>query len=260
MKNFKISSVLVLIILGLLILIINCSKSPNDEFVDPLIMEFIKSKDFQLNELLSCKSIDFNKSNVKYLEGCKERPIINIFFKENEKIIATVEAIKNTNKNIQLPNDNKYFMLYRDFTRFDFNSLQGQINLYDLNYDNWLFGRGEILNHNLINSDYYSIPMAIIRRYEDVIKRNQVYIDKVKSEFGEQNLVKSEPILCDLNSNGNVSYSECFKCFNEACKSEATCAVLCYFIGDYIGQRMPPGLPLCQTSIAGACVYISIVY
>lgn len=260
MKKLKFSSVLILIILGFIIFITNCSKSSDFRLVDPLIMEFIMSKDFQTNELLSCKTIDYDKSNVMYFNDSKLKPIITVVFSENGRIIASVEAIKNYNENIKLPNENKYFMLYRDFERFDFNSLSGTIRMHDLNYDNWLFSRGEIFGNEVIKADYFPVQNNILYKYDDVISENLNYINKRK--FDDEKIIESKaaPLLCDANNNGNISYSECYSCFNEACKQSEMCSILCYFIGDYIGQKVFPRIPMCQTSISAACIYISIEY
>ena len=259
MKKFKFSFVLSLTLLGILILITYCSKSEYKDFVDPLIDEFIISKDFQTNDLLSCKSIDYKMSNVKYLDGCKDKPIITIYFHENGKIIASVEAIKNRNKEIKLPNGNDYFMLYRNFSRFDGISLEGQVELYDLNYDNWLFGKNLIINSEIITSEYFPIPNTIKNKYEEVICNNRDYIEKNKTKTDNRGLSKGADIPCDLNENGNVSYNECYKCFNDACKTDETCVILCYVVGDFIG-KVATKIPLCQTSISASCVLISIAY
>lgn len=258
MKRWKISSVLVLITVGFCILIMNCSKSSDYGSVDPLIMEFIKSKDFQTNELLSCKSIDYAKSNVKYLNDCKEKPIITVVFSEGDKIIGSVEAVKNTNRNILLPNGGSFFMMYRDFEKFDFVNETGSIDLYDLNYDNYLFGGGLIESSMVIISNYYPIPLHTLQRYQDIILLNREYFSK-NNKFKDQNEIKSASKPCDGNSDGNVSFGECYKCYKDACNTDATCMVLCYLIGDAVGATLTK-VPLCQGSIAAACVYISIYY
>lgn len=73
--------------------------------------------------------------------------------------------------------------------------------------------------------------------------------------------ISKSSLLCDNNNNGNVSFSECYKCFNNACSNDSDCFVLCYLIGDAaVWVISPVKIPWCQASIAASCIYISIAY
>ena len=235
-----------------------CKKLTTENKEDYLIHEFLKSNDFQRNQLMSYKLIDFERSSVYYLNDEKDKPIINIIFTDAAKIIGSVEAIKNESEKILLPNNGKYFMVYRDYTTFDFNDMSGSIKLFDLNYDNHFFGYGE-LNSGLLNASFFNpMPSNILNKYEKVLAINRTNLNTPNKKTLSG---KSESILCDGNGNGNVSFSECYKCFNNACGSSETCIVMCYLIGDGAGWSISPvKIPWCQTSIAAACIYISMAY
>jgi hypothetical protein len=215
---------------------------------DYLIQEFIKSNDFQQNEYISYKQIDFERSSVKYLNGEEDKPVINIIFADAGKIIGSVEAIKNKSEKILLPNNGKYFMFYRDYTTFDFINMSGSIKLFDLNYDNHFFGYGEIGTGLLSASFYNPMPSNILNKYEKVISTNKTILSSRNQKTPD---IKTESILCDGNDDGNVSFSECYKCFNNACGSSETCVIMCFLVGDVIGGIVSPvNIPWCQTSIA----------
>jgi hypothetical protein len=256
----KISLGVFLCLIGVVSLI-HCDRQVELSYEDQLIKEFIESQDFQMNDFLSCKSIDYSKSNVYYVNEDTQKPVINIIFSENDQIIGTVEAIKNISAEIKLPNRGQYFMLYRDFQHFNLNELTGSIDLYDLNYDNHNMGIGEIAKGYLIKSSLKPMSSIITLKYEEIISNNSSYLKSKKDEISLNQISKSESVLCDLNENGNVSFSECYKCFNSACGSNETCVVMCFLIGDAMGWSISPAkIPWCQTSIAASCIYISIAY
>lgn len=241
--------------------LIHCDRQTELSYEDQLIRNFVESKDFQINNFLSCKSIDYEKSNVYYVNEDPQKPVINIIFSKNGQIIGTVEAIKNLSAEIKLPNEGQYFMLYRDFQHFNLSELTGSIDLYDLNYDNHNMGFGEVAKGYLIKASLKPMSSLITSKYEEIISNNNSYLKSKKDKVLLNQTPKTKSVLCDLNQNGNVSFSECYKCFNSACGSNETCVVMCFLIGDAMGWSVSPAkIPWCQTSIAASCIYISIAY
>jgi len=260
MKNINLSSLFILLSIGLITVSINCTKLISQNDVDPLMMEFVQSKDYQFNELLSCKSIAFDKSHISYVNEDKNKPVITLVFQKNGQIIGTVEAIKNSNENIKLPNNGRFFMIYRSFELFDLNENSGKIEIIDLNYDNYIVGNAELVLGRVTNSVYNPLPQELLGKYKNLIGENRTYLENKKGLVKNGGTSKSQ-VLCDGNNNGDVSFGECYKCFNAACQSQTTCYTMCYLIGDVAGWVVSPlNAPWCQTSIAAACVYISLEY
>lgn len=260
MKKFKLSSLLILLTIGLVTLSINCKKLTSHVDVDPLIMEFIQSKDYQFNELLSCKSIDYDKSRVSYVDEDINKPVITLVFQKNGQIIGSIEAIKNSNENIKLPNSGSFFMIYRDFEQLDFTEFNGEIELIDLNYDNYIIGNAELVSGRVTNSVYNPISQDLLGKYKDLIIDNRTYFESKKDLVKTGETSKSQT-LCDSNNNGDISFGECYRCFNTACQSQEMCYTMCYLIGDAAGWVISPlSIPWCQTSIAASCIYISLAY
>lgn len=220
-----------------------------------LIDNFKNSKDFTNNLFLSSKSFDFTKATVNYSDDGNKTVKLNIpQFNSNGILIGSLEAIKKaTSTYFKLPNDNNYFMNYRDFLKFDFNSLTGYIDFYDCNYDNYKFN--SIIYSNGISKSYnfISCPKSILTKYQGLIEFNSNSINSLKTA--------GKRVPCDSNGNGNVSFSECYSCFNGSCASNPTCYTMCYGAGDVLGWVSPaPGIPMCQVSIGLACVYIAAAY
>jgi len=237
-----------------------CNMETTDEVlnnVDPLLREFVLSADFKnYSSLLSKKDIDYTKSKVLYLDNDKTMPVISIIFTRDNKIVSSVEAVKNFNINIKLPNNGEFFMFYRDFASFDFNTNTGEIKLLDLNFDSFEFGSLKYEAGENIEAEILPLPESINMKYKGVFDKNEMYLN---SKAATNSTTAGKAVPCDSSGNGNVSFSECYFCFNGSCAQDANCFTLCYGIGDIAGA-IGTGVPLCQGSIAAACVYISIAY
>lgn len=57
---------------------------------------------------------------------------------------------------------------------------------------------------------------------------------------------------CDSNKNGDISFSECWNCINNAIKANTASMLICYFSNGW-----DPKITSCGVSVAAACVYIS---
>jgi hypothetical protein len=216
-----------------------------------LITNFISSNDYKSNIFLSSKKFDTSKGKISYSEDNLKIPKIFLpLYDDTNKLIGSLEIIKKRTSNIKLPNDNQYFVMYRDYKSFDFSSLSGTVKMYDNNYDNYLFNTIEYNNGKSTSYSYTKCPTSILKEYETIISYNENFLEQKRYNG-----------LCDGNHNGNLSFSECYFCFNGSCASNPECYTLCYGLGDVVGWVSPaPGFPMCQASIAVACVYLAAAY
>lgn len=219
-----------------------------------LIKDFINSPDYKSNSFLRNLNLNFTDAKLFYVESDKSKPVIDIPIFNCGDLIGVLEVIKNNNLNILLPNNGHYFMLYKDFSNFDFNTGTGEIKLNDLNYDNLTFNQINYIKGIYARHDFKGIPDTILKKYNNLIEKNKLYF----SQKSKLNNLKSQ-LLCDENGNGNLSFSECYKCFNNSCASTAQCYTLCYGIGDVAGWVLG-SYPVCQASIGASCIYLSSVY
>lgn len=250
-----------------------CKKNnkTEDKVSNERLNDFTNSKDFKSQVAFAGLTIDEPNSKVTFYEGNQQRPVIHLVLKKNDKIVAIVDAIKNTNKNISLPNDGKYFMLFRDVSNFDFNTLAGNIKIIDLNYDSHVINQLSYNKGVNVSSRFNALPISILKKYENVIIKNKVYLSTknknsvsnlnkaYKMSYSSNNLTPPKVVPCDANHNGDLSFSECYACMNGACQTNSDCYTLCYGLGDVVAW-VTTGIPYCQASIGAACIWLAIEY
>ena len=254
-----------------------CKKSI-DESLDNEITEFIKSNDFKSQTLFKGLSVDSDNSKITYDQNNPDRPVIHLVLNNQGKRVAVLDVIKNTNEKILLPNGGKFFILYRDVSNFDFETMSGQIKLIDVNYDKHVINT--LRYENSINkyADFKPLDIEIMQKYSKIIESNYLYFSS--KDLGsnlnlgnKENVKRNEKLAlkidnkislaanvpCDKNHNGDLSFSECYSCMNGACASNSDCYTLCYGLGDVVGW-LATGYPHCQAAIGASCIYLSIEY
>lgn len=246
----------VLTILFFITLFVSCDS--NDEItqveeVQSSITTLSRSSDNDyLNELISSPTyngmdlsnyfsenlstiIDTSKFKIAYLENenNEEIPMISlpIFKSTDNKLVGSLDAVRQ----IDSIGNIDYVILFRNFEEMDFDSGSGEVFLVDVNLD-------------------YKYVTFTIEEYEimEVVPHGD-FIDESELDYSKVN-----PF--DTNGDGNVTFSECYFTANSACGGDPECYTVCYGIGDAAGWVITTAGPLCQSSIALACVYISIKY
>jgi hypothetical protein len=157
-------------------------------------------------------------------------PIINIYIKNHKNIlIGKIEAVSFIDEYGNID----FNILLRNFEKFDFNQNNGSITLIDIT-ENFKFVKANIKNDKVIKRISYNNP----------------------KEF----LLKTQKHPMDINGDGNVIWSECYKHANDACQTDAGCYAMCYFLSDAVGWVVSGAGSLCQGAIATACVVTSWKY
>lgn len=209
-----------------------------------LLQDFVNSVDynrFMTNSQFSSNgNVNLLYSNVHHQEhpsiDGKIVPVLNVNFTQNLngeiKIVGQIQAIKVREDYTRLPNMARYIMLYRDFRQYNHNTMTGTINVYDLNYDEYLVGIGNFTKGVADNFDTFPMPSITVERYDLGLER---------------------PHFCDGNQNGNVTWGECWRCMINACLGNSTCTALCMF-GNHFGNQQ------CSLSVAISCTWIAIWY
>lgn len=220
-----------------------CFLSLNAQISDSqLLNDFINSNDYSRfldsSKFKNNGTFNLGLSNVTYHQhpdiADKNVPVLNLNFTVNEnriiKIVGQIQAIKVKNGYSKLPSNGSYFMLYRDYRQFNLSGSVGTINVYDLNYDEYLVATASFSNgENSIETFPMTVPIA--------------------EKYGLQTY-RLHP--CDENANGNVTWGECFRCMVNACYSNPQCAGLCTFANQNGNQ--------CTISIGISCIWLAIEY
>ena len=205
---------------------------------EKIVTDFINSKDFKENGLIKNLNLSEIKKKVSYVNKDNSKPTITIGIFNKGILTGSIEAFKKQSEYL-LPNGNAYFMIYREFSDVDLKSKSGKIILYDLNYNNHKFLELYYTNEQNTKYRYIDKPKEIFDEYQDIIEYNS----------------RRHP--ADLNNNGDISFSECYRYMNVACQTDSGCYTACYGWGDVVGWVWY-GFPFCQGAIGAACVFISI--
>jgi hypothetical protein len=134
-----------------------------------------------------------------------------------KKIAGYFEAAKARRDYTRIPNRGTYFVIWRDYSQFNFDEGHGIVNYYDANYDYYLAGRVSLTPSGTGNWIVWSMPDDIKRKYGYGIGTGQGVIEPEKKHF------------CDENKNGDVSFGECYRCMKDACYGDPECTFLCLF-------------------------------
>lgn len=224
-------------LLAFIFVIFACrDNSPNEEIINnqDYITSFKKSNAYKrhsgfinLNGIAnfekSTKSIiNYKGFNIEYIQ-------VPIFKNGNQ--IAKLEIVKMPNSKY-LPNNDEYALNYIDTSELNVSTQQGIVKMYDLNYDN--FQHTEIkVNKNKIDVNSIGISKELSEKYA-----------KFRNPNKSKNLTSRH--LCDGNGNGDISFGECYKCFQDAIDANGTSQAICDWTG-----------PACKLSTTAACIYIS---
>lgn len=161
-------------------------------------------------------------------------PVIN----QNNAIVGKLEVIDLKGTNF-LPNKDKFALNYADLSRYDLRTHTGSIILTDLNYDNFVHSQITIDRGTYTKYESKGLSEELKTKYDSVANRRA-----------------PKNVSCDGNGNGNVSYSECYRCISVAIEMSSTSSAIC-------GIYESSGLPWwggCNISTAAACVIISSIY
>ncbi len=206
-----------------------------------LITEFENSSDFTFlmhNPLLDKYELKEDGAFVKR-DDQQNKPIIFVPLRvKTTKLLAGYfEATRAIPAYQRIPNRGRYFVIWRDYSQFSFESKTGTIDYYDANYDFYLSGNVAMTPTGIRSWITYDMP--------DDIRKKYGFGDPGGTDQTEPD--RTHP--CDLDKNGDVSFGECYKCMRDACYADPECMTICDFLG-----------PICRGQIRVACAIIALFY
>jgi hypothetical protein len=215
------------------------NRSNNIETVsdNPVINKFLNSNEYLKNKVLisSYGEIDFTQSKTDSIKH--KNKIFNVIYltivKDN-KVQAGVEIVDLSGK--KLSDGDSYAINLLELKHFDIKSTTGNIKMYDLNKNAFMHSDITITN-NRINS-WKTFPINKVKLASYIPTSNN-YIFARKSTN-----------ICDLNKNGDVSFSECYKCLNDTIDTDGFSKWVC--------DTPVVGWASCYISVTAACVVISM--
>jgi len=251
----------------LIIVIIGCKKMSDTKENDipakfsleekGMIIAFLESKEFKNVEKSTSADSKLNlvKSFFTYVDDSKNKPVINLLFEKEGKIVNLVEVIPIPKKvtNV-LPNNERYAMQLSDFSSYNIQNKSGVMVIKDLNFENFIVAKISLTLGQNTSIETFPISQQIISKYSYLKRKSDIESQISSTEIS--NMKKNH--FCDKNGNGNVSFGECTSCMLSACYSTTDCSVMCTLVSIASGGTRVGGQ--CHISVAAACVYLSIVY
>jgi len=209
--------------------------------MNPVVVEFINSKTFLRvkSDIEAYGAINYKEimsGTVTY--DTLKISVIGVPVFNNGKKTGILEVVDlKTDK--YLPHGDSYAMNFVNVRNFDLKTLTGELEMIDMNYENFIHSNFQIEQNSIISCKYHGLPTAQVERYKQFNNPN-----KAKSLKSQQ--------LCDSNGNGNVSFTECYKCLSDAIDANGFSKFIC--------DTPIAGWASCWASKSAACVYISAMY
>lgn len=239
-NKIKLSIFAILFIALSTLTFVACTNNENqiEKNLDPLASKFLKSTTFlsHKNDIAKYGTISYGeiKSAVISIEN-ENITVLSIPIKDGNITVGTVEAVdlKNTS---HLPNGDTYALNYINLTKFNSKTLTGQIEMVDLNFDNFVHSNINIEKNTIKSWKCSGLSEKLSKKYSKYSNPNK-----------KNTLAKRH--LCDANNNGDVSFSECYKCVADAIDADGFSSWVCDF--------PVAGWLSCWGSTTATCVYIS---
>ena len=222
-----------------------CTQAQEKEEV---VAQFKASPEFERvqQQFKELGEADFGEATVNFVEANGRHPYGNLYFRRDGQITAVLEFVHLPEKAGKLlPNNDRFAMQLVDYRNFESENLTGTIRAYDLNYDNHQAALLEVQKGMVTGLKTFSIPDELIKKYAGLDPAEQT---------GDTYERKAH--FCDGNGNGNISYSECYRCMVKACKGNPECDLLCNLINQASGYTPIP--KQCNLSFVASCIIISI--
>jgi lipopolysaccharide export LptBFGC system permease protein LptF len=219
-----------------------------------MITQFLNSSEYSRVAKATFKDfgkLDLTNSSIDYVENNQNKPVLNLVFMSSNKVRGFLQVIpiKKSIDNV-LPNNEHYAMLLVNYKKYNTDSKTGDIELVDLNYDNFLAASLKVNNASIEEIKGNDMPTDILTKYSSL---------KKKADLGNPIYSLSSVVHpCDKNGNGNIGFGECMSCMTSACNGEPTCAVFCAIV-NVAGIGTSTG-GQCTISMLAACTYIAIAY
>lgn len=243
MKKIIVSTLSILILTVLVV--ISCNREGStEEILNPKIENLLNSKTLARHSSFINSFGDIKKDKILYQEIIIENvsyDYFNVPLYKNGEEIAYLEIAKIKNTQF-LPNNDEYLINLVDKSKYDRINKIGKIEMYDVNYDNYKHSTIIAKNDKIVDWNSKGLSKNLRNKYSKIINPKK-----------RLNLAARH--LCDYNGNGNISFSECYSCIDNAIETNATSSTICW-----AAQFWGPRASWCGVSVAVSCSIISSIY
>lgn len=231
--------------------VLSCNKDmTNDELPiikDVKVNEFIHSVTFERHyvNIKSYGNIDFENIFVDSMIVANK--VVNYFvipIMKNRNRAGFLEVI-DMHGTTYLPNGDQYALNYVDWNNFNTETRTGSIKMIDMNYDNHIHSTMQIASNTITSRKFDGLSTELKIKYKDYktpARETDIHLTELTDDTEQ----------CDKNGNNNISFSECYKCLNDAIDKNGTSKFICDF--PFIGWAS------CWISVSVSCLIIAAIY
>lgn len=240
MSKIKLSILAILIIASSIFTFISCTNNENriEKNEDPLITKFLNSNTFlnHKDQIMKYGNISYGEIKTAVISTENDKiTVLSIPIKDGNITIGTLEAVDLSNTKY-LPNGDTCALNYINLTKFNSKTLTGLIQMVDLNFDNFVHSKIFVEKNKIKSWKCLGLSESLKVKYR-----------KYRNPNTKNTLTQRH--LCDGNNNGDVSFSECYKCVSDSIDADGFSSWVCDFpIAGWLS---------CWGSTTATCVYIS---
>lgn len=210
-----------------------------------VIDHFFSSETFRRIRPFIMKYGEVNVSQAKQdvFEYSQRRySIFRIPLQKNGQTVGVITAVDLVEKGF-LPYDDIFAVNLEVYSNLNRATLTGTIEMFDLNYDNFLHSRIDVVDNRITKWEGDGLSQEMKFKYSYLRKH---------SENGDISLSRTETYTCDRNKNGDISFSECYSCVKQSIEMDGTTSFFCDIpISGWLG---------CWSVSTTFCVVLSTVY
>jgi hypothetical protein len=161
---------------------------------------------------------------------------------KNGRLIGNIIAV-DLGKSGFLPFGDTFAVNFEDYSDFNQKTLSGTIEMVDMNYENFVHSKIRVVENNIIDWEGNGLSPKLKAKYSN-LRKDSTTIKKLN--------IRTQTYTCDDNKNGDVSFSECYRCVKESIEMDGTSAFFCDIpLNGWIG---------CWAVSTVFCVFISSNY
>jgi hypothetical protein len=186
-------------------------------------------------------TVAYDQINVKKI-SVKKYNLWSYFFSipilKEGQLIGCVEVV-DLKKTGFLPNNDRYAMNYINLQNFNLKTNDGNVEMMDMNYDNYLHSKVSIKGNKIISWGANGLSNTLKVKYKSLTRINYKNQPAQSTNFSDETSGDGTSssgggtstsgiyILCDTNNDHNISYSECYKCATDAISSNGFSSFIC---------------------------------
>lgn len=161
---------------------------------------------------------------------------------KNGRLIGNIVAV-DLGKSGFLPFGDTFAVNFENYSEFNLITMTGKIEMIDMNYENFVHSKIHVIENKIIDWQGNGLSPKLKAKYSHLRKEST-------SNLNLNGRIQT--YTCDNNENGDISFSECYRCVKEAIEMDGTSSFFCDIpLSGWLG---------CWAVSTAFCIVISSIY